>query len=119
MANLQSALQKGSQRRFTAAEAKNQFGHVLDAAIAGETVAITKYGQVRAILLSVDEYESLSQAPSSRLNLLTQRFDDMLARMQGEEAGRKMRQAFDASPTAMGKAAVRVAQGKRESRALG
>lgn len=105
-------------RQVSAAEAKNEFGRVLERAIAGETVAITKYGVVRAVMLSVEEYESLSHSPTPRLNLLTEQFDEMLARMQGDEARGRMAEAFNASPKAMGDAAVRVARGKRAARVL-
>jgi antitoxin Phd len=109
----------GAVRRVSAADAKNQFGQILDTAIAGETVAITRYGEVKAIMMSVDEYDSLTRDPARKLNLLTEHFDAMLARMQTDEARRGMRIAFNASPQEMGRAAVKVARRKRAARALG
>lgn len=109
----------GPVRKFSAADAKNQFGQVLETAIAGDTVAITKYGEVKAIMISVEEYESLSQDPRQKLNMLTEHFDAMLAGMQTEEARRGMREAFEASPEEMGRTAVAVARRKRAARALG
>lgn len=46
-------------RRFTAAEAKNRFGELLDSAQRGP-VSIEKHGRPAAVILSADEYESLS-----------------------------------------------------------
>jgi len=109
---------RGRPRRFSAAEAKNQFGQALESAMAGHPVAITRYGQVKAILLSVEAYEALTQAPERRLDLLTDHFDGMLARMQTDAARRGMSAAFDASPAEMGRAAVRGARG-RAARPLG
>jgi antitoxin Phd len=109
----------GPVRRVSAADAKNQFRHILDTAIAGDTVAITRYGEVKAIMMSVEEYESLSRDPARKLNLLTEHFDAMLARMQTDEARQGMRIAFNASPEEMGRAAVKVARRKRAARALG
>ena|ERR1700730_9315992 len=106
-------------RQFSAAEAKNQFGQVLETAIAGNTVAITKYGEVKAIMISVEEYESLSQDPGKKLNTLTEHFDEMLAAMQTAEARQGMRVAFEASPEEMGRAAVEVARRRRAARTLG
>ena len=46
-------------RRFTAAEAKNRFGELLDSAQRGP-VTIEKHGRPAAVMLSHDEYEALS-----------------------------------------------------------
>jgi len=46
-------------RRFTAAEAKNRFGELLDKA-QREPVTIEKHGRPAAVMLSIDEYETLS-----------------------------------------------------------
>ena len=47
-------------RSFTAAEAKNRFGELVDAARI-EPVAVTKYDRPFVIVLGVDEYEKLKQ----------------------------------------------------------
>ncbi len=46
-------------RRFTAAEAKNRFGELLDSAQRGP-VTIEKHGRPAAVILSADDYEALS-----------------------------------------------------------
>jgi prevent-host-death family protein len=53
--------------KVTAAEAKNRFGEVLDAALR-EPVIIEKYGRAAAVLLSYAEYESLKAARQELLN---------------------------------------------------
>lgn len=119
MANKSGRRLPAGARHISAADAKNQFGHVLDTAIAGDTVAITRYGEVKAIMVSVDEYEALSGDPRRRLNLLTDHFDNMLAAMQTTEARQGMRAAFEASPQEMGRAAVEAARRRRAARSLG
>ena len=46
-------------KTFTATEAKNQLGAVIDAALA-EPVAVKKSGRVSVVIVSVSEYERLS-----------------------------------------------------------
>lgn len=45
-------------RTFTAADAKNQFGELVDAARV-EPVAVTKYGRPFVVVLAVEEFERL------------------------------------------------------------
>ncbi len=49
-------------RAYTATQAKNEFGRVLDAALQGATVVITKHRAPRAVLISIDEFTALQQA---------------------------------------------------------
>lgn len=90
----------------SSAEAQNQFGRVLEEAVAGETVMITKYGNDAAVLISATRYRSLTQEPARELDLLTEQFDRMLAEMQTDDAQQGMRGAFTAAPAEMGKASV-------------
>jgi antitoxin Phd len=120
MANMaqNSAGWDGDAHRISAADAKNQFGRVLDDAVAGETVVITRYGHSMAVMISAERYRALSQPPGEELDLLTKHFDKMLARMQTAKARRGMRAAFEASPEEMGRAAVAGAR-KRPARKVG
>ncbi len=93
-------------RSYTATEAKHEFGHVLEQAIRGDTVVITKHDAPRAILISIDKFEALRQAPQIRLNTLSEQFDALLERMQTPGARRGMTNAFNASSKQLGKAAV-------------
>ena len=95
-----------SAESLSASQAKNEFGRVLERVIRGGKVVITKHATPRAVLISIDEFEALSRAGEAKLNTLTKEFDAILARMQTSKSRRTMKAAFDASPRALGKAAV-------------
>src|SRR5258706_15111822 len=75
-------------RSVSATEAKNEFGRVRELAIADGAVAITRHDAPRAVLLSVEEFNALAGAQTSEINMLTEEFDDLLARMQTPAARR-------------------------------
>lgn len=95
---------------FTATEAKNEFGRLLERAIQGETVVITKHDAPKAVLISVDQFNALTHAPELRLDVLRGEFDDLLADMQGSKARAAMKSAFASSPQQLGKAAILAAR---------
>jgi antitoxin Phd len=96
----------------TATEAKNTFGHLMEKAMQGEVVVITKHDTPKVVLISMDEYTTLSSASEMRLDTLSTEFDALLMRMQRARTRSKMRSAFHASPKQLGKAA-RIAARKR------
>jgi prevent-host-death family protein len=89
---------------------KNEFGSVLEQAVRGGAVAITRHDTPRAVLVSYDEFQSLIKARSSSLSDLSAEYDVMLARMQTPKAKKGMEAAFSATPGALGRAAVRAAR---------
>jgi len=93
----------------TATEGKNEFGHILESAIQGKTVVIKKHNTPKAVLISVDEFNALSDAGHAKIESLSDEFDALLARMQTPKARRAMTAAFSASPKQMGRAAVALA----------
>jgi antitoxin Phd len=95
---------------FTATEAKNKFGQILEKALHGDVVVITKHDAEKAVLISMEAFEALSRAPESRIDTLSAEFDTLLARMQGPAARQAMHLAFHASPKQLGKAAVAAAR---------
>ncbi len=95
---------------FTATEAKKRFGRVLEMVLRGGAVVITKHDAPKAILLSVDEFNTLARSGGSTLDSLSAEFDAMLARMQTPTARARMNAAFRASPKALGRAAVAAAR---------
>jgi prevent-host-death family protein len=97
---------------FTATDAKKQFGQVLELVLRGGVVVITKHDAPKAIVLSMDEFNALTQGSERRLDSLSADFDAMLARMQTPRARSAMKAAFGASPKELGRAAV-VAARKR------
>ncbi|HKC24646.1 MAG TPA: type II toxin-antitoxin system Phd/YefM family antitoxin [Thermoanaerobaculia bacterium] len=95
---------------FTATDAKNEFGRVLDTAVEKGAVAITRRDAPRAVLLSIDEFDALVSAGGRTLDTLTAEFDQLLARMQTPKVRRAMAAAFDATPARLGGAAVAAAK---------
>jgi prevent-host-death family protein len=82
------------ERSISATDAKNRFGEVLKAAEAGP-VFIEKRGRYQAVVLALDDYQSLlarNRTPDeARLDALRKEFDKLYARMQS----RRSRSATD------------------------
>lgn len=93
----------------SATDAKNEFGRVLDTAIQSGAVVITRHESPKAVLLSMDEFKDLVGEGSRRLDTLSAEFDALLTRMQAPGVRARMKAAFGASPTELGKAAVAAA----------
>jgi antitoxin Phd len=93
-----------------ATQFKNHFGNVIDQAVRGGAVAITKHDAPQAVLLSYSEFNSLVQSRSQALEELNAQFDDLLTRMQTPKARQGMQRAFDATPPRLGRSAVKVAK---------
>ena len=102
--------ERAATASVTATEAKKEFGRVLETVIRGGVVVITKHDAPKAVLMSVEAFDAISQAGEARLNTLSGRFDTLLARMQTPKARAGMKAAFEASPKQLGKAAVAVAR---------
>jgi len=101
-----SVSRRAAKASYTATEAKNEFGRVLEQAIQGTTVLITKHDSPRAVLISIDHFQALEEAPQLKLNRLTEQFDTLLERMQTPKARRGMAAAFGANNKQLGKASV-------------
>jgi antitoxin Phd len=95
---------------YAATDAKNSFGKLMQAASRKGAVAITRRNEPEAVLLSLDEYQSLIATDGHKLDDLTQEFDVLLAQMQTSKSKRGAKSAFNAAPSALGKAAVRAAR---------
>lgn len=91
---------------FSATEAKNSFGRVLDAASSQGMVAITKRDRPTAVVLSLDAYQALLDASKQALGSLSHEFDALLLQMQTPASRQGMMDAFDASPEELGAAAL-------------
>lgn len=91
---------------FSATEAKNSFGRVLDTAFSQGMVAITKRDRPTAVVLSIDAYQALLDAQKQPLDSLSHEFDALLERMQAPGVRAALTDAFDASPQELGQAAV-------------
>ncbi len=91
---------------------KNEFGAIFEQAALGGAVAITKHNTPKAVLLSYAEFEALTMHSVPGLDELTERFDHLLQGMQTPQAKDAMAKAFDATPTQLGRAAVKAARPK-------
>ena len=91
---------------FSATEAKNSFGRVLDAASSQGMVAITKRDRTTAVVLSLDAYQALLDARDQALGSLSHEFDALLQQMQTPASRQGAMAAFDADPQALGQAAL-------------
>jgi antitoxin Phd len=89
-----------------ASKAKSGFGQVLDMAMQGRAVVITKHDVPKAVVLSVENFNALSRATETSLDTLTGEFDALLAKLQTPRARSGMKAAFAASARQLGKAAV-------------
>lgn len=96
-----------------ATHAKNTFGELLDRVSVSGAIAITRHDTPKAVLLSYEEFESLSRTRSETLDALTTSFDDLLERLQTPAAKQGMKAAFHASPEELGWAAVEAARRRR------
>jgi antitoxin Phd len=90
----------------SASEAKSEFGRVLDLAVQGGAVVITKHDVPKAVMVSVETFNALSRASETRLDTLSLEFDALVAKLQTPKARRGMKAAFAASGKQLGKAAV-------------
>src|SRR5262245_43340751 len=95
---------------ISATEAKNEFGRILETVIQGGKVVITKHGSPKAVLISMDEFNVLSNAHKAELGALSEEFDGLLARMQSPAARARMNAAFHATTKELGKAAAAAAR---------
>jgi prevent-host-death family protein len=95
---------------ISATEAKNEFGRILERVIQGGKVVITKHNSPKAVFISMDEFNALSNAHRAALEILSGEFDRLLARMQTPAARTGMNAAFHATPKELGKAAVTAAR---------
>lgn len=90
----------------TATEAKTRFGPLLETAMRGGSVIITKHDAPKAILLSMAEFEALGGVRPPDLKALSREFDGLLAGLQTPGKRASLKAAFDATPRDLGRLAV-------------
>lgn len=91
---------------FSATDAKNAFGRILETVARAGCVTITRHDEPKAVLLSLEEYQALVGAQHNALDTLTGEFDAMLTRMQAPDAAASMQSAFDMPAHDLGRNAV-------------
>jgi prevent-host-death family protein len=92
-----------------ATRVKNEFGLVLEQALQGGAVAITRHDAPKAVLISYEEFKALIKDRTPSLNELRAEYDVLLAGMQTPAARKGMDAAFNATPAQLGKAAAKAA----------
>ena len=95
---------------------KSECGAVLEDALRGGAVVITRHETPKAVLVSYEEFQALVREHVTSLNDLRADYDVLLARMQKPAARRGMAAAFDATPAQLGRAAIKAAQAGRKRR---
>jgi antitoxin Phd len=110
------AMQRTAPGAVRATDAKNQFGRLLDKALRGERVVITKHEAPAAVLMSFDEFRMLVMDAGPDLDALSEEFDEMLERMQAPGARKASDALLRASPETLGRGAVTTARKKARSR---
>jgi antitoxin Phd len=95
---------------FTITEFKERAREVIDLVEDHKAVAILRHKMPDAVLISAGDYVEFMKLRRERLNFLTQRYDDMVARMQTPEAVAGVDALFSASSEELGSAAVAAAK---------
>jgi prevent-host-death family protein len=95
---------------LTITEFKEQARAVLDRVAARKAVAILRHKTPEAVLIPVEDYVELVRLRRERLNLLTQRYDEMVARMRTPEAAAGVDALFNATSEELGREAVKAAK---------
>jgi antitoxin Phd len=95
---------------FTITEFKERAREVIDLVENHKAVAILRHKKPDAVLISASDYVEFMKLRRERLNFLTQRYDDMVARMQTPEAVAGVDALFNASSEELGTAAVAAAK---------
>lgn len=108
-------LATGITASVPASVAKNRFGRILETALSGGTVVITKHDAPTAVVISYDAYEDLAGVDAPDLDALSRDFDELLARMQTPQARSAAETLFRASPSELAKASVAEARRRRHA----
>ena len=94
----------------TATQLKTSTSDVFDLLAKDQAVVIHRHEKPRAVLVSVERYESLVGKESDLLADLMDEYKSMLVDMQSPEQKAAAIRAFNATPEELGEAAVRGAQ---------
>jgi len=100
---------------MTSTEAKNGFGRVLETVARNGTVLITRHDSPRAVVISYDRYQALTQSGDSELDQLEAEYDELIARMQTPEAVEGALKALRTSPEELGRIAVEAGLRRKNS----
>jgi antitoxin Phd len=97
-------------RSVSATDAQNNFGEVLARVARDGRVFITRYRRPEAVVLSMQEYETLTGVEPVDLDTLEREFDSLVARMQAPEQQAATEALFRMSGAELGRAAADVGE---------
>ena len=89
---------------------KERAREVIDSVSEHKAIAILRHKTADAVLISADDYVEFMKLKRERLNFLTERYDEMVARMQSPQSIAGADALFSATPESLGAAAVSVAK---------
>jgi prevent-host-death family protein len=94
---------------FTITEFKERAREVIDLVSDHKAIAILRHKKPDAVLISANDYIEFMNLRRERLNFLSERYDQMVARMQTPAAAAGVDALFSASPEELGRAAKALA----------
>jgi len=100
----------GAIESFTITEFKERAREVIDLVMEHKAVAILRHKMPDAVLISAADYVEFMKLKKERLNFLTQRYDEMISRMQTVEAAAGVDALFGATSEELGRSAVAAAK---------
>ena len=93
----------------TVTELKERAREVIDLVAERNAIAILRHKVADAVLISASDYVEFMKLKRERLDFLTQRYDEMMVRMQTAQSAAGVDALFDATSEALGLAAVAAA----------
>jgi antitoxin Phd len=94
---------------FTITEFKERAREVIDLLADHKAIAILRHKMPEAVLISASDYVEFMKLRLERLGFLSQRYDEMVARMQTPAATAGVDALFSATPEELGRAAMAAA----------
>jgi antitoxin Phd len=96
----------GAIASVTITELKGRMREIVGFVAQHGPVAILRHKTTDAVLISASDYVEFMKLKRERLNFLTQRYDEMVDRMQAPEAIAGVDSLFSATSADLGRAAV-------------
>lgn len=96
---------------LSASDAKHGFARLMEAASSGEVVGVTRYGEVKFVVVPISEYLDLTGQES--LEDLSTEFEELYSSMQQSGWAEAVEGALSASPEELGRVAAVAASRKR------
>jgi PHD/YefM family antitoxin component YafN of YafNO toxin-antitoxin module len=95
---------------FTVTELKERAREVIDLVVERKAIAILRHKVADAVLISASDYVEFVKLKRERLNFLTERYDELVARMRTPESVAGVDALFSATSEELGRAAVAAAK---------